>query len=122
MNVQDLIQILEDFTNNVPVDGDALVNAILNKEVDLSAASDALEQMGLIENPYNENQRRVILESCLVSPSLWVRDGAYKGLSYIDSPLSLPAIVSASKMETSSRLINYTALIVKRLRQRGMGT
>lgn len=85
---------------------------------DMGVTSDMLEAMGLIEIKALSEPIRAILEHyLLISKSNWIRDGAIRGLSYLDDKQAIPVIEKALAQETEPRLKRYMAKVITGLRR-----
>jgi HEAT repeat protein len=73
---------------------------------------EALRVLGQVESPSTYDQRLRILQSKLMDPSRWVRDGAALGLSWMEDPTAIPALRKAIEQEPTQELRrNLTTLL-----------
>ena len=78
---------------------------ILNNETASSIASEALKYIGNTNSKVWQYERRLMLETCLLnSNSVWARDGAGLGLSFLGDPKSVEILQRAIQQETSQAL------------------
>ena len=89
---------------------------ILNEETKSAIAMEALQYIGRTDSETWKNERRKILENCLLnSGSAWVRDGAGLGLASLDDPGSIPVLQAAISKETSKALKQDLYLVLDQL-------
>lgn len=89
---------------------------ILGSQVSTPVAADALKWLGLMDTDAFINERRILLEFCLLkSTSTWIRDGAIVGLSYIDNPQSITSVQQALEQETAQWLKGDIETVLKQL-------
>ncbi len=97
---------------------DALKDIILNEETASSIAMEALKYVGNTDSIVWHNERRLMLETCLLeSSSAWVRDGAGLGLSFLGDVRSISTLEQAIKQETSQALKADLSQILYRLKK-----
>jgi hypothetical protein len=65
---------------------------------------EACRWLGHDETRETHEQRRGLLESLLVHPNHYVKDGAMLGLSFLDDPAAIPALQAAAKSEVYDEL------------------
>ncbi len=91
---------------------------ILNGETKSGIAMEALKYVGNTDSKAWHDKRRAMLETCLrKSRSAWVRDGAGLGLSFLDDPLSIPALEKAIDRESSEALKEDLQLVLDQLQR-----
>ena len=89
---------------------------ILNEETKSAIAMEALQYIGRTDSETWKNERRKILENCLLnSDSAWARDGAGLGLASLDDPRSIPVLQAAISKETSKALKQDLYLVLDQL-------
>lgn len=98
-----------------------IVDFLIEKEHHGTSA-DILETLGHISIPAYAEERRQILTACLYKsrPSSWLRDGAVRGLSYLDDPRTLGALEVALGNEPEGRMRNYLTRVIKQIRDQSM--
>ena len=90
---------------------------ILNEETKSAIAMEALQYIGRTDSETWKNERRKILENCLLnSRSAWVRDGAGLGLASLDDPRSIETLEQAIDKEPSNVLKEDLGLVLEQLR------
>lgn len=90
---------------------------VLGKQIEISIAAQALEIVGLFEHPSYYQDRKRLLELCLLkSDSAWVRDGAIRGISYMDDPHSLNLIELALNRENVTEIKDYILQVIEQLK------
>ena len=62
--------------------------------------AEALRWLGMLDDSRTYIFRRWLLERSLHSSSLWIRDGAALGLSFLDDPHAIPFLKEAINRET----------------------
>lgn len=66
--------------------------------------AEALLWIGDMEHDSTKDQRRSLLENALDSESVFIRDAAVSGLSYLSDPRSIQRLTEALKKESSQRV------------------
>jgi hypothetical protein len=111
----DLISIMDNFGNQAI---QIIRRMIQHKQVVVDIAEQALKIIGMDENRFNHNDRRELLEACLSHNSIWVRNGAIKGISYMDDPKALNSITKALETEKVPELREYMLYLQTRYTQK----
>lgn len=97
---------------------DIIRKYILEEQTTTYLAMEALKYIGNFRIDAIHHQRREMLERCLTESRLaWVRDGASLGLSFMDDPLSIPALELAIDTETNDELKEDLFLVLDQLRE-----
>ena len=97
---------------------DVIERHILNEETASCVAMEALKYIGNTDSNVWRNERRQMLETCLLhSGSVWARDGAGLGLSFLGDPRSISALERAIVQETSQALKRDLKQVLRRLKE-----
>lgn len=97
---------------------DTIKRIILNEETASSVAMETLKYIGNTDSKVWQNERRLMLETCLLqSNSVWARDGAGLGLSFLGDLRSISALEQAIKQESSQALRRDLEQILRRLKE-----
>lgn len=95
---------------------------ILNNETASSIASEALKYIGNTDSKVWQYERRLMLETCLLnSNSVWARDGAGLGLSFLGDPKSVEILQRAIQQETSQALKKDLTQVLYQLEKLSLG-
>jgi len=92
---------------------DLITEGRINSEI----ASEALRWFGLMEHPYTYESRLSFLEECLFNPSLYIRDGALLGISFLDDPKALPYLKEAFRLEKCSEFKDEMKVVIEQLEE-----
>jgi len=92
-----LAAIIEQYGNDAL---EELAYFIVYEKVSGEVTAEALRWLGMLDDPKTYLFRRWLLERSLRASSLWVRDGAALGLSFMDDPHAISFLKVAITMET----------------------
>lgn len=93
-----------------------IAQVILGEESKPSIAMEALQYVGHAESGKFLNERRKMLERCLLeSGSAWVRDGAGLGIASLNDARSIDSLERAINMESSRALKEDLTLVLDQL-------
>lgn len=95
------------------------IAAVVVDPVDAEIAAEALRWIGRVDHPPSRQERLSLLERCLSSPSILVRDGAALGLAALDDPRALPSLQEAIDRETYPALREDLEQVRDQLREKG---
>ena len=109
-----LINFIKDFKDNAIISIKDLIN---EDKINHEVVSETLRWFGLIEHAYTYESRLSVLEECLFNPSLYIRDGALLGISFLDNPSALPYLREAFRLEKCSELKNEIKVIIEQLEE-----
>ena len=98
-----------------------LAHLLVYDKMNPEVASEALRWLGQMEHPPSYKYRRWLLERCLKSASLTVREGAVLGLASLDDPHAIPYIEKAAQSEQCTELREDMAQVLSFLRTRRGG-
>ncbi len=91
---------------------------ILNEESSILVAMEALKYIGNLDSPEWFDERRDLLEACLLKSShAWLKDSAGLGLSFMDDPRSIPALELATERETNEELKEDLLQVLEQLKE-----
>ncbi|MCY3778917.1 MAG: hypothetical protein OXG78_01285 [Chloroflexi bacterium] len=97
---------------------DSIQRYILQERTTTYLAMEALKYIGNFRIDALHHQRRKMLERCLrESRFAWVRDGASLGLSFMDDPLSIPALKKAIQRESNQELKEDLIEVLEQLQE-----
>lgn len=102
--------------------GNAAIGEIAAAIVDpanADRAAEALPWLGRVDHPPSHQERLSLLEHCLSSPSILVRDRAALGLAALDDPRALPSLQRAIDRETYPSLREDLEQVCDQLREKG---
>lgn len=91
---------------------------IYDNTISAQVASEALRWLGNMEHPESYKFRLWLLERCLSHPSLYIRDGAIVGLSFLNDPHSMTYLEKAMKIEQLPGLVNDIKQVLAQLTRR----
>ncbi len=94
---------------------EAIKRIILEQNVKPQVAFEALRWLGRITHPASYRPRLLFLESCLDSPSRWVRDGAALGLASMKDTHAIPGLREAIAQEKIQDLRKDLEAVLLRL-------
>ena len=80
--------------------------------------SESLRWIGKIANPQTHLARRKLLEKSLNLKSPIARDGAILGISFLDDPMSIPALKQAIQREVLKSLVNDIRQVLDQLEEK----
>lgn len=83
---------------------DIIASLITFEQVNAEVASEALRWLARMDDPGTYYSRRWLLERCLSSASLWVRDGAILGLNSLNDRHAVPYLREAVSRERCGEL------------------
>ncbi len=96
----------------------AIKNLVLNEQTESSIALEVLKYIGNEGSEKWHNERRLMLEECLLKcRSVWARDGAGLGLSFLGDPRSIYVLEQAIERETSLALAKDLRQVLYRLKK-----
>ncbi len=97
---------------------DAIKHIILNEETAASIAMETLKYIGNTSSDKWHKERRLMLEECLLKcRSVWARDGAGLGLSFLADPKSIRVLELAIDQEPSQALEKDLRQVLYRLKK-----
>lgn len=91
-------------------------SAILKERFPEQYIAEALLWLGDMEHERTKNTRRLLLENALDSKSVFIRDAAVSGLSYLDDPKSIDRLSKALVEEPSQGIRTNIKTVLKCLR------
>lgn len=91
--------------------------AIAKKTFNEQHIAEALLWIGDMEHDSTKNARRLLLENALDSESVFIRDAAVSGLSYLSDPRSIPRLSKAQEEESAQGICANIKTVLKYLHQ-----